>query len=46
MSKHENNLNIQESFIANANLTEAEIAKNAKYVETLFKPAMSSEVCR
>jgi len=36
----------EESFIANANLTEAEIAKNAKYVETLFKPAVSSEVCR
>jgi len=36
----------EESFIANAKLTEGEIIKNAKYVETLFKPAVNKEICR
>ena len=37
---------LQESFITNAKLTEGEIIKNAKYVETLFKPAVNKEICR
>lgn len=36
----------EESFIANGKLTEGEIIKNAKYVETLFKPAVNKEICR
>lgn len=36
----------EESFITNAKLTEGEIIKNAKYVETLFKPAVNKEICR
>ena len=27
-------------------LTESETIKNAKYVETLFKPAVTKEICR
>ena len=37
---------LQESFITNAKLTEGEIIKNAKYVETLFKPAVNKAICR
>jgi len=36
----------EESFITNAKLTEGEIIKNAKYVETLFKPAVNKAICR
>jgi len=36
----------EESFITNAKLTEGEVIKNAKYVETLFKPAVNKEICR
>merc|ERR1712066_53039 len=36
----------EETFIANSKLTEEEILKNAKYVETLFKPAASGQFCR
>ena len=36
----------QETFIANAKLTEEEILRNAKYVQTLFKPAATGQFCR
>ena len=43
---HKVTLLLQESFITNAKLTEGEVIKNAKYVETLFKPAVNKEICR
>jgi len=36
----------EENHIANAKLTEEEIIKSAKHVETLFTPASSREICR
>lgn len=36
----------EENHIANAKLTEEEIVKSAKHVETLFTPASSREICR
>jgi len=36
----------EETFIANAKLTEEEILRNAKYVQTLFKPAATGQFCR
>lgn len=36
----------EENHIANAKLTEEEINKSAKHVETLFTPASSREICR
>jgi len=36
----------EENHIANAKLTEEEILKSAKHVETLFTPASSREICR
>merc|ERR1711881_5675 len=36
----------EENHIANAKLTEEEILKSAKHVETLFTPASNREICR
>merc|ERR1719384_1629782 len=36
----------EESFMANAKLTEEEIIKSANYVGTLFKPNVNKEICR
>jgi len=36
----------QDNHIANAKLTEEEILKSSKHVETLFKPASAREMCR
>jgi len=36
----------EESFMANAKLTEEEIIKSAKHVGTLFKPNVNKEICR
>jgi len=36
----------EESFMANAKLTEEEIIKSAKHVGTLFKPTVNKEICR
>jgi len=35
----------EENHIANAKLTEEEILKSAKHVETLFKPASNRDIC-
>ena len=32
--------------MTNAKLTEEEIVKSAKHVQTLFKPAINREICR
>merc|ERR1719471_1209855 len=36
----------EESFITTVKLTEEEVLKNAKYVQTLFKPAARGQFCR
>jgi len=36
----------EENHIANSKLTEEEIMKSAKHVETLFTPASNREICR
>jgi len=36
----------EESFMANAKLTEEEIIKSAKHVGTLFKPTVNKQICR
>ena len=39
-------LSLQESFITTVKLTEEEVLRNAKYVQTLFKPAARGQFCR
>merc|ERR1712066_1125256 len=36
----------EESFITTVKLTEEEVLRNAKYVQTLFKPAARGQFCR